>query len=78
MAQAFVFAALVMIFVHRWVTNRWLHRYIARYGHLPGRDWFRTPDKDPTIEKWRRRRLLVLAPTIVLFAVAITLLVTAR
>ena len=77
-AQVFVFAALVMIFVHRWVTNRWLAAHIARHGRLPGRDWYRTTDSDPVVETWRRRRLAVLIPTALLFGLAITLLITAR
>lgn len=77
-AQFAVVAALVMIFVHRWVTNRWLQAYVTRYGGLPGRDWFRTADRDPTVETWRRRRIAVLVPTALLFGLAITLLITAR
>ena len=75
-AQIAVVAALVMIFVHRWVTNRWLEAYTARYRALPERDWYRTPDSDPTVETWRRRRIAVLVPTALLFGLAITLLIT--
>ena len=77
-AQFFVVAALVMIFVHRWVTNRWIRAYVARYRRLPERDWYRTADRDPAIETWRRRRLAALIPTIALFAIAVALLVTSK
>ena len=77
-AQVFVVAALVRIFVHRWVTNRWIRAYVARYRRLPKRDWYEKADRDPAIETWRRRRLAALIPTIALFAIAVALLVTSK
>jgi hypothetical protein len=77
-AQVFVVAAVVLIVVHRWVTNRWLAERGRRYGQLPGVDWWRTPDPDPTVERWRRLRILVLLPTVASFATALALLLTAR
>jgi len=77
-AQVFVAAALVLIVVHRWVSNRWLNAHIQRYGRLPTGDWWRTADRDPLVERWRRRRLLVFVPLVGAFATAMTLLLTAR
>ena len=77
-AQVFVIAAIVLIVGHRWVSNRWLAEYHRRYRKLPGTDWWREQDRDPTVERWRRLRILVLVPTIAAFATAITLLITAR
>ena len=78
LAQVFVLAAIVLIVVHRWVSNRWLAEHHGRYGKLPGADWWREPDPDPTVERWRRLRLLVLVPTVAAFATAVTLLITPR
>ena len=77
-AQVFVIAAIVLIVVHRWVSNRWLAAYHRRYGRLPGRDWWREGDRDPTVERWRRLRVLVLLPTVAVFATAVILLLTPR
>jgi hypothetical protein len=77
-AQFFVIAAVVLIFVHRRVTNRWLLAHMARYGRLPGKDWFRRVDPDPDIEALRRQRLLVLGPMLLCFVLALTLLLTAH
>jgi hypothetical protein len=78
LAQAFVLAAIVLIVVHRWVTNRWLAEHTRRYGRLPGSDWWRAQDGDPSVERWRRLRILVLVPTVAAFATAVTLLIMAR
>jgi hypothetical protein len=78
LAQIFVVAAVVLIVVHRWVTNRWLAEHGRRYQRLPGGDWWRAQDPDPTVERWRRLRILVLLPTVAAFATALSLLVTAR
>ena len=56
LAQVFVLAAIVLIVVHRWVSNRWLAEHHARYRRLPGTDWWREQDPDPTVERWRRLR----------------------
>jgi hypothetical protein len=77
-AQAFVIAAVVLIVVHRWVSNRWLAEHTRRYRRLPGTDWWREVDRDPIVERWRRLRLLVLVPTVTAFAIAITLLISSR
>ena len=61
-----------------WVSNRWLAEHHRRYRRLPGTDWWREQDRDPTVERWRRLRLLVLVPTVAAFATAVTLLITAR
>ena len=78
LAQVFVAAAVVLIVVHRWVTNRWLAEHARRYERLPGRDWWRAQDADPTVERWRRLRILALVPTVAAFSTAVALLVTAR
>jgi len=78
LAQVFVASAIVLIVVHRWVTNRWLAEHARRYRRLPGTDWWREPDPDPTVERWRRLRILALVPTVAAFALAIALLITAR
>ena len=78
LAQAFVLAAVVLIVVHRWVANRWLEAHTRRYRRLPGTDWWRTPDPDPTVERWRRLRLAALVPTVAAFATAVTLLISSR
>jgi hypothetical protein len=78
LAQAFVLAAVVLIVVHRWVTNRWLEVHTQRYRRLPGTDWWRTPDADPRVERWRRLRIAVLVPTVAAFATAVTLLISSR
>jgi hypothetical protein len=78
LAQVFVVAAIVLIVVHRWVSNRWLAEHLRRYGRLPTTDWWRQQDPDPTVERWRRFRILALVPTVAAFAIAITLLITAR
>ena len=78
LAQVFVAAAIVLIVVHRWVTNRWLAEHTRRYEQLPGTDWWRQQDRDPTVERWRRFRILALVPTVAAFAIAVTLLITAR
>ena len=77
-AQVFVVAAVVLIVVHRWVTNRWLAEHARRYRKLPGSDWWRAQDSDPTVERWRRLRILALVPTVAAFATALALLLTAR
>ena len=78
LAQVFVVAAVVLIVVHRWVTNRWLAEHGRRYKRLPGGNWWREQDSDPTVERWRRLRILALVPTVAAFAIALTLLLTAR
>ena len=78
LAQVFVVAAVVLIVVHRWVSNRWLTEHQGRHGKLPGSDWWRVPDRDATVERWRRLRILVLVPTVAAFATAVTLLITSR
>jgi len=78
LAQVFVVAAVVLIVVHRWVSNRWLAEFERRYRKLPGSDWWRERDPDPTVERWRRLRLVALVPTVGAFATAVTLLITAR
>ena len=78
LAQVFVIAAIVLIVVHRWVSNRWLAEHHRRYRRLPGTDWWRKQDPDQTVERWRRLRILVLVPTVAAFATAVTLLITAR
>ncbi len=78
LAQVFVVAAIVLIVVHRWVSNRWLAEHHRRYRGLPGADWWKVRDQDPTVERWRRLRLLVLIPTVAAFATAVTLLITSR
>ena len=78
LAQVFVIASIVLIVVHRWVTNRWLAEHIGRYGKLPGTDWWRHQDPDPAVERWRRLRILALVPTVGAFAIATTLLITSR
>ena len=78
LAQGFVIAAIVLIVVHRWVSNRWLTEHQRRYGRLPGPDWWRAQDHDATVERWRRLRILVLVPTVAAFTTAVTLLITAR
>ena len=78
LAQVFVVAAIVLIVVHRWVTNRWLAEHVGRHGALPGKDWWRKQDRDPIVERWRRRRILALVPTVAAFATALTLLITVR
>ena len=78
LAQVFVVAAIVLLVAHRWVTNRWLAEYGRRYRGVPGGDWWRARDPDPAVERWRRLRILVLVPTAVAFATALTLLITAR
>ena len=76
LAQVFVVAAVVLIVVHRWVTNRWLEAYTARYRRLPGADWWKARDADAAVERWRRLRLVVLVPTAVAFGAAVMLLIT--
>ena len=78
LAQVFVAAAIVLIVVHRWVSNRWLAEHHRRYRRLPGTDWWRQRDADPNVERWRRLRLVVLVPTVAAFATAVTLLITSR
>ena len=78
LAQVFVVAAIVLIVVHRWVSNRWLAEHDRRYHRLPGTDWWKVQDRDPTVERWRRLRLAVLIPTVAAFATAVTLLITSR
>ena len=78
LAQVFVIVAIVLIVVHRWVTNRWLDAHTRRYHRLPGSDWWREQDADPTVERWRRLRLAVLIPTAGAFATAVTLLISPR
>ena len=78
LGQAFVLATVVLIVVHRWVSNRWLAEHTRRHRRLPGSDWWRTQDPDPTVERWRRLRILVLVPTAVAFATALMLLIGAR
>lgn len=77
-AQVFVAAAIVLLVVHRWVTNRWLAMYERRHRSLPGTDWWRTPDRDAEVEHWRRLRILALIPTAIAFATALALLFSAR
>jgi len=77
-AQVFVVAAIVLIVVHRLVSNRWLAEHLRRYRAMPGTDWWREQDRDPTIERWRRLRLLVLIPAVAAFATAVMLLFTSR
>ena len=78
LAQVFVVAAIALIVVHRWVTNRWLDAYTRRYRGLPGADWWRQEDPDPAVERWRRIRLAVLVPTAVSFGAAVMLLISPR
>ena len=78
LAQVFVIASVVLIVVHRWVTNRWLAEYGRRYGRLPGGNWWREQDPDPNVERWRRLRILALVPTVAAFATSLALLLTAR
>jgi hypothetical protein len=78
LAQVFVIAAIVLIVVHRWVTNRWLGEHLRRYKRLPTTDWWKQQDRDPTVERWRRLRILALVPTVASFAIAVTLLIAAR
>lgn len=78
LAQVFVLATVVLIVVHRWVTSRWLAEHTRRYNRIPGSDWWRTKDPDPTVERWRRLRIIVLVPTAVAFATALMLLIGAR
>jgi hypothetical protein len=78
LAQVFVVAAIVLIVVHRWVSNRWLAEHTRRYGRLPTTDWWKKRDPDPTVERWRRYRLLVLVPTVTAFAIALAMLLTSR
>ena len=77
-AQFFVVAAIVLIVVHRWAANRWLNEYTGRYRRLPTTDWWRTVDRDPSVERWRRRRLAALVPAVGTFAIAMALLLTSR
>ena len=74
-AQAFVLAAVILIFVHRWAATKWLAAYVARYKRTPERNWLTKSDPDPLVERWRRRRLLALIPTIATFSIAMYLLV---
>lgn len=76
-AQAFVLAAVILIFVHRWTATKWLAAYVARYKRLPERNWITKVDPDSFVESWRRRRLLALVPTVATFAIATYLLITA-
>jgi hypothetical protein len=78
LTQVLVLAAVVLIVVHRWVTNRWLEVHTQRHGRLPGRDWWRERDPDSAVERWRRLRLVVLIPTVGAFASAVTLLISGR
>ena len=78
LAQVFVAGAVVLIVVHRWVSNRWLAEHQRRYHRLPGADWWRSGDSDPTVERWRRLRILVLVPTAVAFGTAVMLLISSR
>ena len=76
LAQVFVIAAIVLIVAHRWVSNRWLAEHHRRYRRLPRPDWWREQDPDPAVERWRRLRILVLVPTVVVFVTAVMLLIT--
>jgi hypothetical protein len=78
LAQVFVLAAVVLIVVHRWVSNRWLAEHQRRYRKLPGADWWRHRDPDAAVERWRRLRILVLVPTAVAFGTAVMLLISSR
>lgn len=76
-AQVFVLAAVILIFVHRWTATKWLAAYVARHGRSPDRNWMTTSDADPLVERWRRRRLLALLPAVATFVIAMYLLLTA-
>jgi hypothetical protein len=76
LAQVFVIAAIVLIVVHRWVSNRWLAEHQRRHRGLPGSDWWRQQDPDPAVERWRRLRIVVLVPTVAVFVTAVMLLIT--
>lgn len=76
-AQAFVLAAVILIFVHRWTATKWLAAYQERHGRSPQANWLTTSDPDPEVEQWRRRRILALIPAVATFAIAMYLLLTA-
>jgi hypothetical protein len=63
---------LALVFIHRSVARRYLDEYVAKYQRLPDRSWVLHSDKDATVERWRRRRLAVMIPELVVLVLAIT------
>lgn len=73
-----LFAVLGLVVVHRIVARRWLQEYVATYGKLPGWGWLTETDENAAVERWRRRRLAVLIPLLVLFVVEMVWLLAPR
>jgi hypothetical protein len=66
-----------LTFAHGIVGRRYLEEYVAVYGRLPGREWLTDQDENATVEHWRRRRLAVVIPELVLFLRGLVLILTA-
>jgi hypothetical protein len=69
--------ALALVFLHMVVGRRYLSEYVAVYHRLPGWDWLLTGDEDSTVERWRRRRLAVVIPEMLLFLIGIVIILNA-
>lgn len=71
-----LFGFLALALVHRVVGRRYLDEYVAVYGRLPGSRWFAETDGNLEVERWRRRRLAVIIPELVLFLAGMYFLLT--
>jgi hypothetical protein len=71
-----LFGFLALALVHRVIGRRYLDEYVAVYGRLPGSNWFMRTDDNPTVEHWRRRRLAVMVPELLLFLAGMYFLLT--
>ncbi|HEY3334781.1 MAG TPA: hypothetical protein VGK16_06030 [Candidatus Limnocylindrales bacterium] len=67
--------AMMLVVLHRTAAKVYLNALEARDGHRdPGASWLLHRDPDPTIERLRRRRLLLLIPAAVLTIAGVVLL----
>jgi len=55
-----MFIAVLLLFAARNPTNRYLDAFAVAYKRLPkGREWITKADRDPEIERLRRRAVFV-------------------
>jgi len=52
-----------------YVGRHYSAAYAAAYGRIPSFGWFLKTDDDPTVERWRRRSLVVLVAFLILLII---------